>query len=213
MKEPGWGQLSNGKLPQVGYMGQLIEILNQSSTMERNLHWFSSAVQMGPNFLSPIQTHENKRKIWKSVRSAIPVPTRHVPQNKACSSSFDSSLWKDLSPFSLLLSLLRHSSTLKNAMFLILLPRSCPTASLHWAEPTCEAEQRRWPSCCLARGSGSRNCPGQEGLASPIPTWDSSMACTHPGWMEQQLPARGAAMPGGLGISKGDHRHWAQALV
>lgn len=116
-----------------------------------------------------------------------------------------------------LLSLLRHSSRLKNAMFLILLPRSCPTAPLHCAEPRCEVEQRRWPSCCLARGSGSRNCPGQEGLASPIPTCDSSMARTHPGWVEQQLPARGAAMPGPLGISRGDtgteHRplcrhHW-----
>lgn len=154
-----------------------MEILNQSSTMERNLLCFSA--QMGPNFLPPKCTHENKRKLWKPVHCAIPLPTHHVPQNKTALLHLTAACGKTF-----LLSLLRHSSRLKNAMFLFCFPGVADSCS-----PLLRAHVRGGAEEVMlwARGSGCRNCPGQG--ARPAP----SSPGTHP--FQDTSSVDGAAAP------------------
>lgn len=156
--------------------------------MERNLHWFSSAAQMGPNVL-PLYIHMKIRGRFGNlcILPSLFLPTT-CPRTKpallhstaACGKTF-------------LLFLLRHSSRLKGAMFLFLLPRSC--------SPLCRAHGRAGVEgvTLWAHGSGSRNCPGQPqahlGLKHGQDTSSVDGAAA---------PARAAAMPGTLGVSKGD---------
>lgn len=136
---------------------------------------------MGSNFLPPIHTHENKRKIWKPVHSAISLPTQHMPQNKACSSPFDSSSWKDLSPFSP-----KPFLWIEKCHISILASQELPEL-LSTVQSPCERWSRGDPLALEAE------LPRAGGQASPILTWDSPMARTH--------PVSAPAMPGTLGAT------------
>lgn len=136
---------------------------------------------MGSNFLPPIHTHENKGRFGNlCILPSLFLPTT-CPITKPALLHLTAACGKTF-----FLSLLSCSSRLKNATFLFLLPRSCQQLFSNVQSP-CERWSRGGDP--LGTWLWKQELPRAGGQASSILTWDSSMARTHPVWMEQQLPA------------------------